>query len=128
MQKSKEKNVKCQNKNMKQKGQICVYVMTIGNDDSFCKVGFTTNKTRRKKSAQTYSPHEICIKYNMKCKSKARAKRLERLVHLALRDHWVRGEWFKRNVGQCKDAIMESASKFREMSLPEIDAYIQSKW
>lgn len=60
----------------------------------YCKVGVSDDPIKRVAEVQTGCPHKIVAVTYVPLKSKAHARRAERLLHQAFRHNRTVGEWF----------------------------------
>lgn len=67
------------------------YVYCIGGDYGPVKVGYSVNPEKRVQDFQTGNSLELRV-----LAKREGGLRCEYEAHRALRNHWVRGEWFKR--------------------------------
>jgi len=70
----------------------CVYLMR---NQGYFKIGFTQKLRTRLITMQAGSPTLIEIEHYWKVSDCDEAEFLEKKLHVAYRDNWVRGEWFR---------------------------------
>ena len=73
---------------------------------------------------QTYHFRKVKVHFRLRCRSIARCKRLEILVHRNLYEKRIRGEWFDLNASECESAIKAVAERYRDMTIEQLDALI----
>ena len=75
-----------------------VYAITAG--DEYVKIGLSDEPAKRAWAMQTHNPLRLEISLLLAFRSREYAREIEARLHVALRSHRVRGEWFR-----CHDEV-----------------------
>lgn len=69
------------------------YVYAI-DDGHYVKIGYSLDPEKRLADLQVACPSELRLSAKIECQRQSQAKRLEKQIHRACRQHHIRGEWF----------------------------------
>lgn len=71
------------------------------------KVGYATDARKRLAALQVGNPSELHILHLVELLNDSEAEQLESILHHALSDHHIRGEWFDVSIDDATEAINE---------------------
>ena len=119
--------------NRKDIAKPTLYLMVLGDEAEYVKIGVTSNLARRIRNVLTASPLMFKCIHHLDCKDMPQAKRLEKWFQEFMRSKWIRGEWYDtRNGGY---SLLEQAMNVitptldQEWALIEdVGAFIDRKW
>lgn len=78
----------------------------------YFKVGLANNVSARKKALQTSNPHTLKVRYYVKLRSRADAKKVEAMMHKRFKKFQKRGEWFSANIEDLINGLIECSDQF----------------
>lgn len=89
------------------------YLYCVGPNGGHNKLGITKNITRRIYTLRNGNSRKLRLKRIWWTPTREAAVQLEAALHIALRDHLVRGEWFDVAVDALARQVLELASALR---------------
>lgn len=95
-----------------------VYFIT---DGEFIKIGISNNIQKRINSIQTGNPKRLELLRSIECTFESHAINLEKLLHRALSEHRVKGEWFaisQEKINQLP--LLLYLAESRELAEPQV--------
>ena len=76
------------------KEECCLYFIDADAGSSLSKIGISKSPQSRPGSIKTSSPYELKLLISVPFESRAQAEWRERVLHFALNDYRMHGEWF----------------------------------